>query len=379
MMTLLRYLLYLLVWLLSAAATGIYAYGIIRFRRSVSLLRKLEDGEVKRPVEVVVAARNEERRIGELMRSLSWQPLRDVILVDDNSSDGTVRKAKEELKGVELKVISAEDPPPGWLPKPHALELGASKVNVGSSILFLDADVRGSLGAVIATASTTRPGELIAFEPRFVCRTSLCRFTQPLLTSIVHGFFGFDRALSPGDRHSMMFGCCWSIDPYSFWESGGMAQVRDSVVEDRTLAVKLKERGFRLRPYDARGNLMVESWGTARDFVNLIRRVSYAVANTMSLQSYLAFSAGVTTLMVWPLAAIPLAALGYTLLALGPAVSYVAQAAFTAMGQELEGIRGPWFLMSPLAGALVAYGFITARFKPISWRGRTLRPSITDT
>ncbi|ADL19201.1 glycosyl transferase [Acidilobus saccharovorans 345-15] len=375
----LKYLLYFLAWLLSAVTTGIYVYGIIKFRGSYSLLRKLEDGEVRRPVEVVVAARNEERRIGGLMRSLSWQPLREVVLVDDSSSDGTVRKAEEELKGVSLKVIRADGPPPGWLPKPHALELGASRVSLSSSMLFLDADVRGDLHDVIVTASTVRPGELVAFEPRFVCRTSLCRLTQPLLTSIVHGFFGFDRALNPSDRHSMMFGCCWSIDPYSFWESGGMAQVRDSIVEDRTLAVKLKERGFRLRPYDARGSLLVESWGTARDFVNLIRRVSYAVANVMSLPSYLAFSVGVTILMVWPLVMIPLAALGHPLLALGPAITYAAQAAFTAMGQRLEGIRGPWFLASPLAGALVAYGFVSARFRPISWKGRSLRPSVTGT
>jgi hypothetical protein len=358
-------------WLISLAAIAIYVYGIIKARKSVRALRPLDKLELQRSVTVIVPARNEEGRIRWLAESLSRVPVSDVILVDDQSNDRTVEVAMSYLRGTRLRVIRVDGTPWGWLPKPYAVELGASRAGISSSLLFLDADVSGDLGPVLAAASSVRPGELVAFEPRFTCTSGLCRLTQPFLTSIVHGFFGFDRALNPRDRHSMMFGCCWSIDPYSFWESGGMAQVRQSVVEDRTLAVKLKERGFRLTAYDAREHLRVMSWDDAGQFVNLVRRVSYSAAAGMSMPSYLAFSAGVALLMLWPFAAIPMALLG-PFAALGPLLTYAAQAAFAAVGQRVEGISGTWFLASPLAGALVTWGFISSRLRPISWKGRLL-------
>ena len=371
---LLRLALASLVWFVSAATVAIYAYGILRARSSLRSLARLGGEGLRRPVSVVVPARNEEARIGGLLDSLASADPHKVIVVDDGSTDGTAAKVMGYSGRLDVEVVRLAGTPRGWLPKPYALEVGASRVPLGDSALFLDADVRGDLGPVLAAASGVRPGELVAFEPRFVCRTKTCRVTQPLLSAIVHGFFGFNRALDRGDRHSMMYGCCWSIDPYSFWEEGGEAPVRSAIVEDRALAVRLKSRGFRLRPYDARDHLEVLSWDSARDFVNLVRRVSYGVSRSMGPASYAAFSAGVLLLFAWPLAAVPLLAAGAWWLSLGPIASYAAQASFAAVGQRAERIRGPWFLLSPIAGALAAYGFISSRWSAVSWRGRELRP-----
>ncbi len=128
-------LLRLLLW----PATAMYAAALWRLSRG---LRRLKRGMAdQRPfVSVVVPARNEEQRLGDCLLSLLNQsyPLElfEIIVVDDDSEDGT-RQAAEQAGVTVLSAMRT----PGVSPKKAALHTGIAAAR-GEIILTTDADCR---------------------------------------------------------------------------------------------------------------------------------------------------------------------------------------------------------------------------------------------
>src|SRR6476661_7042401 len=79
----------------------------------------LAPGTIPR-VSIVVPARNEAAHIGDCVRSIlasTWPDL-EVLVVDDHSTDGTGRLAREAAEGdTRLSVIEAAELPAGWFGK----------------------------------------------------------------------------------------------------------------------------------------------------------------------------------------------------------------------------------------------------------------------
>src|SRR5688500_9349585 len=128
----------LALWIASALEMGIGTRRI----RSLSDLAPI--GRAEAPsVSVVVAARNEQEKIDEGLRSvlaLDYPDL-EVIVVDDRSTDAIPAILdRMEIGQKRLRVIHLDQLPPGWLGKNHALARGAEEAR-GDWILFTDADV----------------------------------------------------------------------------------------------------------------------------------------------------------------------------------------------------------------------------------------------
>ena len=115
------------------------------------VLRRLEPvprgGDGVQDVSVLVPARNEEERIGECLRSLAAQepPVREVILLDDRSTDNTVGIALgigfSEEPGSRLRIVRGRDLPDGWVGKNWACHQLSLAADPGSGhLLFTDAD-----------------------------------------------------------------------------------------------------------------------------------------------------------------------------------------------------------------------------------------------
>jgi glycosyltransferase involved in cell wall biosynthesis len=103
---------------------------------------------VSPPVSIVVAVRNEESNIIELLESLSNQNYSDfeVIIVDDSSNDNT-RKLAEEFchTKANFHIVSAEPNILNWGPKKNALNTGI-KLSSDEIIVTTDADCRPKPG-----------------------------------------------------------------------------------------------------------------------------------------------------------------------------------------------------------------------------------------
>lgn len=138
-------LFYLFTWFSSL----IYTAFLIIVRQGLRIMPRspmVEEDEKLPTVTVVVAARDEETRIGRLLDSLEAQDFPhdrfDVIVVDDRSSDKTgdlVRKRNES--GVKFTVlrIRDEEAHKGRAPKKYALAQGI-ELATGEVIVTTDAD-----------------------------------------------------------------------------------------------------------------------------------------------------------------------------------------------------------------------------------------------
>ncbi len=142
----------------------LHALAVMRVLRRLKPLQPVTCGENEvQDVSVLVPARNEEERIGECLRSLLAQepPVREVILLDDRSTDGTVGIALglgfSEEQGSRFRIVRGRDLPDGWVGKNWACHQLSLAADPGSGhLLFTDADtvhgsacVRTSLGHAI--------------------------------------------------------------------------------------------------------------------------------------------------------------------------------------------------------------------------------------
>jgi chlorobactene glucosyltransferase len=120
-------------------------------------------------VSVIIPARDEERTIERTVWAMLRQtyPALEVIVVNDRSTDrtGTILSSIEDPR---LIVVQGEEPPPGWLGKPHALHLGSQRAQ-GELLLFVDADVIYEPDAVAAAVTYVeeRQTPMLALLPHF--------------------------------------------------------------------------------------------------------------------------------------------------------------------------------------------------------------------
>lgn len=111
------------------------------------LHRPASPGLIGQPaVTVVVAARNEEKYIGNLLDDLCCQTypehLFEIMVVDDGSSDRTAAIVLERAKECPfLRLLSIADCPAGFSPKKYALQTAINQAQ-GEIILATDADCR---------------------------------------------------------------------------------------------------------------------------------------------------------------------------------------------------------------------------------------------
>lgn len=115
--------------------------------------KKLRTPEMPRKwpsVSIVIAARNEEKNLPQLLSDLQAQDyppeLLEIIVADDHSEDATAQEAKR-FPGVRL--VSPEEIPEGFTGKKQALK-AAANVASGEILLFTDADCRVKPGWVKA-------------------------------------------------------------------------------------------------------------------------------------------------------------------------------------------------------------------------------------
>lgn len=167
---------------LVAIGTAAAVVGAIHAAVNARLLRRpLADPSPSTvDVSVLVPARNEAHQLADCLRRLLAQDAAEVIVLDDESSDGT----RQIAQAMGVRVIPGTPPPPGRLGKPHACRQLAAAARPGSAVLaFVDADVRLEPGAITAAVDLLERHRLdwVSPYPRQLAITPAERLVQPLL------------------------------------------------------------------------------------------------------------------------------------------------------------------------------------------------------
>ncbi len=223
------------------------AFGIVLFfwksRANYQALPALpirEDGRAE-DVTVIIPARNEAGNIARAVRSFAGVP---VIVVDDDSSDGTAVEAAR----AGARVIAAPPLTANWLGKPNACQAGADAAST-RWLLFVDADVWFDPRFLPSLAAYAERQELDAASvfPRQVCDSFAGHMLVPYAFALY--FTGVDgRAVnSARSAEALGNGQCFLFRREAYEAIGGHRAVADSVIEDMALARLLKRKGLRYR------------------------------------------------------------------------------------------------------------------------------------
>lgn len=233
---------YILTVIVIIAWAGILYAGLILLFTSGWYRKTTESRETKGapghsvPVSVVIAARNEASRIGQLLADLSVQdyggPGYEVIVVDDHSTDGTagvVNDFAASHPGFRLRLIENRDGVPAG-GKKYALAAGIAAAP-GDIILTTDADCRvGPAWVASMTGYFDNPGiGLVAGPVSYLKGKGLLARFQSL------EYLGMMASGAGAARLGMPFLCSGANLAYRrsvFTESGGFSEGRRFVSGD---------------------------------------------------------------------------------------------------------------------------------------------------
>ncbi|MGD0879323.1 MAG: glycosyltransferase family A protein [Anaerolineales bacterium] len=207
-------------------------------------------------ISVIVPAHNEERNVRRCVENLLTQTYPDfeLIVLDDRSTDATAGI----LHGIasldpRLTVLLGAELPPSWAGKPHAL-FQAAQVAHGDWLCFVDADTfvtPQGLASVYFRALATR-ADLFTIMTSQELPTFWERVILPVVFTALSVGFSPRRVNDPRRKDAIANGQFILIKRNVYDAVGGHAALKDSIVEDRDLAVLVKRAGFRLVIADGR-------------------------------------------------------------------------------------------------------------------------------
>jgi hopene-associated glycosyltransferase HpnB len=195
-------------------------------------------------VDIIVPARDEAETIRPVIASLLSQDYPGnfrVILVDDNSTDGTAALAGTAPN---LNVIYGEPKPPEWSGKLWALSQGL-QVSSAPIFLFTDADIVHDprhLSSLVARLLQPRL-ELVSEMVRLNCSSPAERGLVPAFVYFFQMLYPFARVNSPSSAVAAAAGGTILIRRTALDRIGGLHAMKNALIDDVRLAQLVKTIG----------------------------------------------------------------------------------------------------------------------------------------
>jgi len=245
---------------ISAAALAIWIYLVAAHGR-FWLGRERDAAALPAPaawpaVAAVVPARDEAdciaASIGSLLRQDYPGPLA-VILVDDDSSDGTADVARRAAVAAgqegRLQVVESRTLPPGWTGKLWAVKQGIEAAGQlpqqPEYLLLTDADIEHAPDSVRWLASKAQGGGyvLTSFMAKLRCESLAERIHVPAFIFFFQMLYPFPWVNRPDHGTAAAAGGCMLVKADALRRAGGIEVIRGALIDDCALAGAMKKQG----------------------------------------------------------------------------------------------------------------------------------------
>ena len=239
-------------------------------------------------VTAVIPARNEAECVGETITSLLRQdyPGRfSVILVDDQSHDGTAQVARDVAARLgaadRLVVLSGRGLPTGWTGKLWAqsqgVEAAEALAHPPDYLLFTDADIVYAPDELskLATRAQATGTVLTSLMAKLRCQSFAERVFIPAFIFFFQMLYPFAWANDPRRGTAAAAGGCMLVRRETLRAAGGMASIRNALIDDCTLAKRLKAHGpIWIGLTD--GVRSIRGYPAVEDIRHMVARTAYA-------------------------------------------------------------------------------------------------------
>lgn len=204
-------------------------------------------------VSILIPARNEEERIGPCLDTVLRQdyPNYEVIVLDDRSTDGTLRLLMGYAKRYSrLKVLRGKALPEGWLGKPWACyEL--SKKAKGEWLFFIDADTWHAPEGLKRTVQMAeeKKADVLTLFTKQVTENWMAALVIPVMAYTLLAFIPSRWGLRPKsffNRFAGVSGQFVFIRRKVYRAFGGHETVKNEIVEDLNFGKQVVQQGYRL-------------------------------------------------------------------------------------------------------------------------------------
>jgi hopene-associated glycosyltransferase HpnB len=341
-------------------------------------------------VVAIVPARNEAETIAATIASLGAQHYRgdfSIILVDDQSADGTLARARAASGRRPFFFVTGVPLPAGWTGKLWAVAQGveeAQRIAPDARYIWLtDADIVHQppvLTKLVAKAEDAQLG-LVSQMVMLRCASAWERLLIPAFIFFFKKLYPFAWINDPARRIAGAAGGSMLVRRDMLEMVGGIAAIKGEIIDDCALARAIKPHqpiwlGLTRESHSAR------RYDRLADIWNMVARTAF-VQLRHSLVLVVGTVAGMAVIyMVPPLATVGGLIIGSApLTALGLAAWGVMALAY-APTLRLYRIGAPQALLLPLAALLYTAMTVASAWRSLSgrgarWKGRSYRRDVT--
>lgn len=352
-----------------AAAVWVYlAVGHGRFWTTAVRLPQVGDPTGWPAVVAVVPARDEAAVLPRTLPTLVGQRYPGafrVVVVDDDSGDATAELAR----AAGADVLRTGGPPPGWAGKVAAMAAGVADAGAAEFVLFTDADIAYPPDAVAALVRTA-VGHRLDLVSQMVTLRARSGWERLLVPAFVYFFaqlYPFRRVNGAG-RTAAAAGGCMLVRRAALERSGGLAAIRDAVIDDVALGRLVKRHG-RIWLGLAPQIVSVRPYPRLRDLWDMIARSAYTQLRRSPLLLVLTVAGLLVTYAVPPAAVLAGALRGdVLLLALGAGAWLLMAATYLPMLRFYR-IGPAWAPVLPVTALLYAGMTIDSARRHLAGRG----------
>ena len=199
-------------------------------------------------ITVLIPARDEAAVIGDTLAALGRQGrgLR-VILIDDQSGDGTAERARRAAPpSLPLQIRRGAPLTEGWTGKLWALEQGRGRVETPLTLL-LDADIAlapGMIAALLRKKESTGAA-LVSLMAALRMVNGWEKLLVPAFVYFFRLLYPFGLANGTSRRFAAAAGGCVLAETAVLAEIGGFGAIRGAIIDDCALARAVKNEGHR--------------------------------------------------------------------------------------------------------------------------------------
>jgi hopene-associated glycosyltransferase HpnB len=204
-------------------------------------------------VVAVVPARDEADVIATTLPSLMAQDYPgafEVILVDDQSRDGTAALARQAVTAPDrLTIISGQGPPPGWGGKVWAMQQGLAYLQGRRQppryVLFTDADIVFDPAALRQLVARAEAGGLVltSLMVKLACASLAERLFIPAFIFFFQMLYPFAWVNRARHRIAAAAGGCMLVRFSALITVGGLETIRTALIDDCALGRRMKAVG----------------------------------------------------------------------------------------------------------------------------------------
>ena len=284
----------LLIWLFLLLFWGKFWRGQTNLDLCYQLIsseRNISDDQYPN-IWAVVPVRNEAEVISDSLSSLLQQDYQgkfNIVLVDDQSTDRTTTIAQEIAQKLnyqaKLHIVAGKALPAGWKGKIWAIAQGIEYIsyqNIKPDYLLLtDGDIQHDQHSLqkLVDFAQFKQLDLVSLMVLLRSQSFWEKLLIPAFVFFFEKLYPFEWVNNPQKSIAAAAGGCILIRRQTLENIGGIAVIRDALIDDCTLAAKVKAQNYKIWLGLTSTNISLRSYNDLKSIWDMVARNAYTQLN----------------------------------------------------------------------------------------------------